>query len=195
MAINSVIVAGNLTRDVEVRQTASGTNVYNFSVAVTNRKRNQQTGEFEDDPMYIDCVLFDTKGSISWMAPHLKKGFHVTVSGYLNQSRWEDRETGAKRSKHEIIVRDVDAKWPPHDQQQGYQQPQQQQGYQQQGYQQPQQQQQYAYQSYAQPMQQSAQQPVQQPMQQPMPAQQQMPQAMPQPAQQTTMYDESIPFD
>lgn len=115
--MNIVILNGNLTRDVEVRSTASGTTVMNFGLAVPDRKRNA-SGEYEDYAHFVDCILFDPKGVRQWMVPMLKKGFHVTVHGKLNYTSWENKE-GQKRSKLEVIVNEVDGRWPPK-QQQGY---------------------------------------------------------------------------
>ena len=58
MSINRVSISGNLTRDAELRSTAGGTSVLQFSVAVNERRKNSQTGEWEDYPNYIDCTLF-----------------------------------------------------------------------------------------------------------------------------------------
>ena len=54
MSINSVAIAGNLVRDVEVRQTNSGMTVMNMAVAVSERKRSPQTGEWEDSPVFVN---------------------------------------------------------------------------------------------------------------------------------------------
>ena len=58
MSINRVNISGNLTRDPELRSTAGGTQILSFGVAVNDRRRNQQTGEWEDVPNFVDCVGF-----------------------------------------------------------------------------------------------------------------------------------------
>lgn len=59
MAINKVFIAGNLTRDAELRATSNThTPVLSFTVAVNERRRNQQNGEWEDYPNFIACVLY-----------------------------------------------------------------------------------------------------------------------------------------
>ena len=110
--INTVTFAGNLTRDAEVRQTQSGTTTIKFSVAINNRRKNQQTGMHEDDPIFVECTFFDNRGSFQWMVPYLTKGFHVVVSGNLHMSKWEDKQTGQPRSRIDVIARDIDANWP-----------------------------------------------------------------------------------
>ena len=57
MSINRVSISGNLTRDAELRQ-AGQTPVLRFGVAVNDRHKNQQTGEWEDRPNFVDCMLF-----------------------------------------------------------------------------------------------------------------------------------------
>ena len=58
MAVNMCCISGNLVRNSELRQRQSGGGVLTFSVAVNDRRKNPQTGDWEDYPSYIDCVLF-----------------------------------------------------------------------------------------------------------------------------------------
>ncbi len=104
MSINRVVISGNLTRDSELRQTQSGYSVLGFGVAVNDRRRNQQTGEWEDYPNFIDCTLFGQRG-VS-LEPYLKKGTKVAIEGKLRYSQWE--RDGQKRSKLEVIVEEVE---------------------------------------------------------------------------------------
>ena len=125
MSINSVCISGNLTADVTIRSTNTGTNVYSFGVAVNDRRRNQQ-GEWEEVPNFVDCTMFDKDGKRAWIANCLRKGFKVTVHGRLQQDKWQDKD-GNNRTALKVIVADIDAQWPPRDGG-GYQQrPQQQQ--------------------------------------------------------------------
>lgn len=120
MSINSVTISGNLTADVVVRQTNGGMSVYSFGVAVNERRKNQQTGEWEDVPNFVDCTIFDREGKRAWMVNCLRKGFKVLVHGRLQQDKWTDQQ-GNNRSVLRIIVNDIDAQWPPR-QDGGYQQ-------------------------------------------------------------------------
>ena len=61
MSINRVNISGNLTRDPELRATGSGMQILRFGVAVNDRARNQQTGEWEDRPNFVDCVVFGNR--------------------------------------------------------------------------------------------------------------------------------------
>ena len=98
---NKVILMGNLTRDPEVRTTPNGQSVANFSLAV-NRTWKGQDGQQQEAVSYIDCVAWGKPGEI--IAQYLSKGRPVLVSGRLDQRSWEDKETGAKRSKVEVVV-------------------------------------------------------------------------------------------
>lgn len=90
MSINRVIISGNLTRDPELRSTASGLPVLGFGVAVNDRRKNQQTGEWEDYPNFIDCTMFGARAES--LNRYLNKGTKVSIEGKL---RWEP--VGARR--------------------------------------------------------------------------------------------------
>lgn len=195
MSINRVVVSGNLTRDPELRATPGGTQVLGFGVAVNDRRRNQQTGEWEDYPNFIDCTMFGNRAEA--LSRILRKGMKVAIEGKLRYSSWEDKNGGGRRSKVEIIPDEVVLMSQNPN---GQQAPQQ---YAPQGYQQ-----QYAPQqaprAYApqpapqQPAPQwNAQQAYQQAPQAAPQRPQQAPQTAPQPApaqQQLDVYDEDIPF-
>ena len=104
MSINRVIISGNLTRDPELRSTASGLPVLGFGVAVNDRRKNQQTGEWEDYPNFIDCTMFGARAES--LSRYLGKGTKVAIEGKLRWSQWE-RE-GQKRSKIEVIVDELE---------------------------------------------------------------------------------------
>lgn len=100
---NKVILMGNLTRDPETRNTPNGQSVTNFSLAV-NRTWKGADGQQNEDVSYIDCVAWGKPGEI--IAQYLGKGRAVLVSGRLDQRSWEDKESGGKRSKIEVVVED-----------------------------------------------------------------------------------------
>ena len=105
MSINRVVISGNLTRDPELRSTASGTAVLNLGVAVNDRRKNQQTGEWEDQANFIDCTMFGTRAEA--VSQYLSKGTKVAIEGKLRYSTWENQQ-GDKRSKIEVIVDDIE---------------------------------------------------------------------------------------
>lgn len=104
MPVNQVAITGNLTRDPEVRSTAGGYAVMAFSVAVNERVKNQQTGEWEDRPSFIDCKMFGTRAES--VSRYLSKGSKVAVSGRLRWSQWE--KDGQRRSKLEVVADDIE---------------------------------------------------------------------------------------
>ena len=104
MSINRVNISGNLTRDPEMRQTQGGSGILSFGVAVNDRRKNPQTGQWEDYPNYIDCVVFGNRADA--LSRMLRKGMKVAVEGKLRWSQWE--RDGAKRSKIEVIVDEVE---------------------------------------------------------------------------------------
>ena len=105
MSINRVNISGNLTRDPELRSTASGTQILSFGVAVNDRRKNQQSGEWEDYPNFIDCIVFGNRAPA--LADILHKGAKVAVEGKLRYSSWEAKD-GTKRSKLEVVVDEVE---------------------------------------------------------------------------------------
>lgn len=101
MAINVVCVGGNLTRDPELRATQSGMAVLDFGVAVNERRKNSQTGEWEDVPCFVDCTAFGNYAEA--MSRHMAKGARVCVQGHLTFSQWKAKD-GTRRSKLSVIA-------------------------------------------------------------------------------------------
>ena len=198
MSINRAMISGNLTRDADLRSTQGGMAIMGFGVAVNDRRKNQQTGEWEDYPNFVDCTMFGTRAEK--LQPYMTKGTKVAVEGKLRYSSWE--QEGQRRSKLEVIVDEIEFM---SSRQQDAPQQYAPQGYQPQAYA-PQAVPQQAYAPQAAPQQyapQGYQNPPaapQQPRQAPAPAPQAYaPQAAPQPVvaaapQQASLYDEEIPF-
>ena len=104
MIINRVNISGNLTRDPELRATAGGTQVLSFGVAVNDRRKNPQTGDWEDYPNFVDCTMFGTRAEA--VSRYLSKGTKVAIEGKLRYSSWE--RDGQRRSKLEVIVDEIE---------------------------------------------------------------------------------------
>lgn len=100
---SKAIVAGNVTRDPELRSTASGTQVCSFSIAV-NRSYKDGSGNQQEQVSFIECVAWGRSGEI--IAQYIRKGSGLLVSGRLEQRSWEDKNTGQRRSRTEIVVED-----------------------------------------------------------------------------------------
>lgn len=99
---SKAIVAGNLTRDPEMRVTPGGANVTSLSIAVN--RSYKVNGEQKEEVSYIDCTAWNKLAEL--FNQYLKKGDPILVSGRLRQRRWEDKETGKNRSAVEIVVED-----------------------------------------------------------------------------------------
>ena len=104
MSINKVVISGCLTRDPELRSTQGGMAILGFGVAVNDRRKNQQTGEWEDCPNFIDCTMFGSRAQS--VSRFLSKGSKVAIEGKLRWSQWE--RDGQKRSKIEVIVDEIE---------------------------------------------------------------------------------------
>lgn len=98
-------IAGNLTRDPEVRHTQSGQAVASFSVASTPQKYNKDTREWEDDePVFTDCVLWGKPAEN--FAASARKGSRVLVTGSMKTRSYKDKEDNL-RSKTELVVDEI----------------------------------------------------------------------------------------
>ncbi len=97
-SINQVILMGRLTRDPEVRTTSTGKTIASFSLAVDR-------GGQEDAADFFDVTAWEKLGEL--VSQYLSKGRRCLVQGRLRQDSWDDKETGKKRSKVEVVATDV----------------------------------------------------------------------------------------
>ncbi len=100
---NKVILVGNLTRDVEIRYTQSGSALAKVGIA-TNRRFKSSTGEMKDETMFIDLTFFGRTAEIA--NQYLRKGSKVLVEGRLILEQWVAQD-GTKRSRHSITVENM----------------------------------------------------------------------------------------
>lgn len=105
MSINRVVISGNLTRDPELRATGGGTSVLKMGVAVNDRRKNQQTGEWEDYANFVDVTMFGARAEA--VSRFLSKGAKVAIEGKLRWSQWESQQ-GEKRSKLEVVADEIE---------------------------------------------------------------------------------------
>jgi len=104
--LNKVMLIGRLTRDPEVRTFANGGKVANFGFAVNTRKKNQSTGQWEDEPVFIDMAVFnrgETGRQADIAEQSLRKGHQVFIEGHLKLDQWTSQD-GQKRSKLTVVV-------------------------------------------------------------------------------------------
>ncbi len=99
--INSVVLVGRLTRDMELRYLNSGTAVGRFSLAVNRTKRSGDARE--EEVSFFDVTVWGRQGEV--LNSYLSKGRQVCVSGELRQSRWE--QDGQSRSRIEIVANSI----------------------------------------------------------------------------------------
>ena len=104
MSINRVNLSGNLTRDPDMRALRNGTAVMSFGIAVNEKVKNQQSGDWEDRPNFVDCTMFGARAEA--VSKYLTKGGKVCIEGRLRYSSWE--KDGQRRSKLEVIVDEIE---------------------------------------------------------------------------------------
>lgn len=105
--LNKVMLIGRLTRDPEVKTFSNGGKVAKMGFAVNNRKKNMQSGEWEDVPVWIDLKVFnrETGAKKADLAESsLKKGAQIFVEGHLVLEEWTGKEDGKKQSKLVVVV-------------------------------------------------------------------------------------------
>ena len=97
---NKVILMGNLTRDPEVRYTASGTAIVKFGLAV-NRRFQDSEGNWQEEPTFVDITMFGKRGEA--FSRFHTKGKPAFIEGHLRLDNWEDKQSGQKRSKLYVV--------------------------------------------------------------------------------------------
>lgn len=100
--LNKVHLIGRLTRDTEIRMAASGMKIAQVGFAVSNRKKNSNTGQWENEPCYLDCTAFGKTADV--IEQYLSKGSQAYIEGHLVFEQWEDKNGGGKRSKVKVII-------------------------------------------------------------------------------------------
>ncbi len=101
MYINKVILFGNLTRDPELKALPSGMNVVNFSIA-TNRIFRDREGKKQEQTEFHNIVVFGRQADT--VAQYMKKGSSVFIEGRLQTRSWEDKTSGEKKYRTEVIA-------------------------------------------------------------------------------------------
>jgi single-strand DNA-binding protein len=98
---NKVILAGNLTRDPEVRYTPKGTAIAKLGMAI-NRTWKTDTGETKEEVTFVDVDAFGRQAEV--ISQYLKKGRPILVEGRLKLDQWDDKQTGQKRSRLGVVL-------------------------------------------------------------------------------------------
>jgi len=100
-SFNKVILAGNLTRDPELRYTPKGTAVAKLGVAV-NRSWTSETGERREEVTFVDVDAFGKQAEV--ITQYLRKGRGILVEGRLKLDTWDDKQTGQKKSRLGVVL-------------------------------------------------------------------------------------------
>jgi len=103
--INRVVLVGNLTKDPELRATGGGTPVCSLRIAVNNRRKRGDTGEWVDEPNYFSITVFGAQGENC--ARYLSRGRAVAIDGRLSWREWEAKDGSGKREAVEVIADSV----------------------------------------------------------------------------------------
>jgi len=98
---NKVILAGNLTRDPELRYTPKGTAIARIGLAI-NRTWKSETGETKEEVTFVDVDAFGRQAEV--IAQYMKKGRPFLVEGRLRLDQWEDKNTHQKQSKLRVVL-------------------------------------------------------------------------------------------
>ncbi|HEY3789261.1 MAG TPA: single-stranded DNA-binding protein [Urbifossiella sp.] len=112
--LNKIMLMGRLTRDPQDAALPTGTRVVKFGFAVGRSKKNPQTGQWENDPnpLFIDCEAFARPDArrdlVSLIQQYCRKGDQLYIEGRLQLDQWDDKQTGQKRSKHKIVVENIE---------------------------------------------------------------------------------------
>jgi single-strand DNA-binding protein len=102
--VNKVILVGNLGKDPEVKYTPNSTAVAKFSLA-TNERFKDKAGEWQDRTEWHNIVAWQRLAEI--VGEYIKKGSKVYIEGRLQTSSWEDKQSGEKKYRTEIIAQDL----------------------------------------------------------------------------------------
>ncbi|GGH12589.1 single-stranded DNA-binding protein [Silvibacterium dinghuense] len=102
--VNKVILLGNVGKDPEIRATAGGSFVASFSLATTDRSKDQ-SGNWTDRTEWHNLVAFQRTAEI--IRDYVKKGSKLYVEGKIQTRSWDDKTTGEKKYRTEIIVNDI----------------------------------------------------------------------------------------
>ncbi|MGB6973099.1 MAG: single-stranded DNA-binding protein [Terracidiphilus sp.] len=103
-SVNKVFLLGNVGKDPEIRSTAGGTMVANFTLATTDRAKDAQ-GNWQDRTEWHNLVAFTRLAEI--VRDYVKKGSKLFIEGKIQTRSWDDKETGAKRYRTEIVVNEL----------------------------------------------------------------------------------------
>src|ERR1700760_1256914 len=102
--VNKVILLGNVGKDPEIRTTPGGMNIASFSLATADRAKDQQ-GNWTDKTEWHNLIAFGRTAEI--VRDYVKKGTQLFVEGKIQTRSWDDKESGQKKYRTEILINDM----------------------------------------------------------------------------------------
>ena len=102
--VNKVILLGNVGKDPEIRSTQGGMQVAKFTLATTEGVKDQ-SGKWNDKTEWHNLVAFGRTAEI--IRDYVKKGSQIYIEGKLSTSSWDDKESGQKKYRTEILINDL----------------------------------------------------------------------------------------
>jgi len=109
--LNKVMLIGRLTRDPEIKEFSNGGKVANIGFVVNNRRKNQQSGQWEEVPVWVDLKAFNRESGrklADLVEKYLHKGHQVYIEGHLVLEEWTGKEDGKKQSKMVVYADEIE---------------------------------------------------------------------------------------
>src|ERR1700727_1343270 len=103
-SVNKVILLGNVGKDPEIRSTAGGSMVANLTLATSDRQKDPQ-GNWQDRTEWHNLVAFQRTAEI--IRDYVKKGSQVFIEGKIQTRSWDDKESGQKKYRNEILINEL----------------------------------------------------------------------------------------
>lgn len=100
--LNKVFLAGNLTRDPDLKYLPSGTAIADLGLAINRRMFDRNSGERREETLFVDVTAWEK--TAEFCKNYLHKGSAIIVEGRLRQDKWEDKQTGQARSKISVVA-------------------------------------------------------------------------------------------
>ena len=102
--VNKVILLGNVGKDPEIRATQGGMTIASFSLATADRQKDQ-SGQYVDKTEWHNMVAFQRTAEV--VRDYVKKGTQIMIEGKIQTRSWDDKESGQKKSRTEILINDL----------------------------------------------------------------------------------------
>ena len=103
--VNKVLLLGNVGKDPEIRSSQGGMTIASFSLATADRQKDQQSGQWTDKTEWHNLVAFGRTAEI--VRDYVKKGTQIFVEGKIQTRSWDDKESGQKKYRTEILINDM----------------------------------------------------------------------------------------